>query len=265
MPTFTVTTNPPMVRVAYAGTDFVANTHHITVYRVVDGVRTSVRSAIELYAVGGAVVEDYEAPIGVTYAYIAEQFNDAGVSLGYSTSSSTSIPAEAPNVAWISDPLDPATAVRVVLSDNAGSVRSRPVPGTIHRVGLRTVALVGQRGLLEDLPMDFYTESLADRDTLLATVGATGGLVLIRSAPPVPIPRLLYCWAADPRPREFDLLGSDEGAVWENTVQEISPIEGGIVSSLTSWQIYIDAFPLWSDFNAAYATWFDAMKNPPEV
>jgi hypothetical protein len=264
MTTVTVTSDPPTVQIAYASGDLNAATHHIIAYRIVEGVSTSVRSSIDQFAVGGVVVNDYEAPIGPV-DYRLQQFDDAGAELGYTDPVFATVPADSAQTAYISDPLDATSGVRVVLDDTAGRVRSRPVPGTLHRVGLRTVALVGQRGLLEDLPMNFYTETLEDRDAILAMIGDTSGLVLIRTAAPVPVPRLLYCWASDPRPSEFDLLGSDEGAIWDNTVQEVSPTEGGLVVGPVTWQTYMDAFPLWSDFNAAYLTWFDAMQNPPEV
>jgi hypothetical protein len=259
-------TTAPSVRVSYAASDLHPLVHHVTAYRIVENVATSVRTAIDLFAVGGVVFDDAETPIGATATYRLQQYDSAGVELGYATTPSVvTIPSPNPVYAWISDPLNPASAVRVVLAETAARNRTRPIPGTLHKVGMRTVALVGQRGLLEQLPMDFFTETLVDRDRVDALITETSGLVLIRTAPPVPIPRLLYCWAANASPIELDPFGNEEATAWANTVEEVSPTEGAVLSIPNNWQIYIDAFPLWSDFNAAYLTWIDAMQNPPEV
>ena len=52
---------------------------------------------------------------------------------------------------------------------------------------------------------------------------------------------------------------------WENPVDELSPVEGKSVSSVTPWSIYLAAFPVWNNFNAAYLLWLDAINNPPEA
>lgn len=263
MTSITFTTAPPSARVIFSSADLFAKTETITAYRVIDGVSTTVRSAVRIFAVGGALFDDAEVPVGVTVEYRAQQFDGTGKELGFTQSASVLVPGER-GVGWVSDPLDASSAVRVVLAESAGRLPRRPVPGAVYRVGARTVALVGSRGLLQDLPMDFYTETTADRQAIWNLIGATGGLLLFRTPPPVPIPRLLYAWAANATFDDFDPYGG-EGSVWSNTVQEITPTDAPLVVGAAPWQAYINAFPTWADFNAAYLTWFDALKSPPEV
>jgi hypothetical protein len=260
------TDDPTVVHLVYTAADLAATVSTVTVYRVYEGsVATPVRSGVSLFAAGGFVVDDHEVPVGVEVSYTVRQFSSTGAELGYTPSVSITIPVDGPEVAYLSDPLDATRSVRVILSTTAASSPSAPIPGTLHRVGMRTVALVGQRGLLESLNMDFYTTTIEDRDTVLGLIGATGGLLLIRTAPPVPVPRLLYVWAANAVPTGFDLRYGDEGTSWANTVQEVSPTMGPLSAYTITWQTYIDAFPTWADFNAAYSSWFAAIQNPPEV
>jgi hypothetical protein len=259
--TVTITVAPPTARITLREDDLLPGTARVTLYRIAEGRTTEVRAGKDLFAAGGAVLVDYEIPLGVPVTYRAQQYAEDGTELGYTGAVEVTVPVDSPYRGWISDPLDATVAVPVVFSDAAGRSPSAPIPGTVYRVGDRTVALVGQQGLLENLNMDFFTETLADRDALLGLLRSSGGLVLIRSAPALQVPRLLYCWAANAVPDTF----AGEFTAWANTVQEVSPTEGGIVLSPVTWQTYIDAFPTWEAFNAAYLTWFDAMENPPEV
>ena len=262
LPTITSTNVPPSAQINFDSANLNAAVSTITAYRTVDGITTTVRSAIRLFATGGVSFIDHEIPIGVPVTYQVQQYNSSGTALGYTDPAVITVPTPGPLVAWVTDPLDATQAVRVILSDAAGRRPSRPVPGTLHRIGRRTVALVGQRGLMEQLNMDFYTETEADRDAIDALLDQSGGLLLIRTAPPVPVPRLLYVWAPNAVPEDFDPTG-EEGTIWTNTVDEVSPAEGPLVRGAATWQLYMDAFPTWGDMDAAYTTWLDAMKNPP--
>lgn len=265
-PTLTTNTDPPIVTVVFGGSDLPAGTATATLYRIFDGVTTTVRSAENIFAVGGFRADDVEAPSGIPISYRAQAFDASGNDLGYTPTATVTVPALSPDYGWLSNPLDPAREpIRIIMEGSAGQGPQRPIPGNVYQVGTRVVALVGVRGLRQDLDMPFFTETTADREAIQDLITDTNGLILIRTPPPMMVPRLLYCWAPNPIPEEFNLPIGMEDIAWTNTVQEISPIRGNPVSSLIPWQIYIDAFPTWADFNAAYLTWLDAIKSPPEV
>jgi hypothetical protein len=138
--------------------------------------------------------------------------------------------------------------------------------GNLFQVGLRTVALVSKQSLVTGLNMDFFTYTTADRKKVQDLLGRTGGLILIRTPPPMMVPRQLYCWASNASPAEFNLAAGVEKVRWSNQVSEISAPVGNLFVTTVTYQTYIDAFPgaTYGDVMAVYtSTYFDAMKNPP--
>jgi hypothetical protein len=114
--------------------------------------------------------------------------------------------------------------------------------------------------------MDFFTYTEADRKAVQTLLSRTGGLILIRTPPPMMVPRQLYCWASNPSPAEYNLAGGVQKVRWSNQVSEISAPEGQLFVTTVTYQTYIDAFPTatYGDVMAVYtSTYFDAMKNPP--
>lgn len=113
--------------------------------------------------------------------------------------------------------------------------------------------------------MSFYTDTAEEYAAVLALVASSNGVLLFRNPPPMPVPRLLYAWSKAIVPDEFNLPAGLEDFEWENPVDELSPVEGKSVSSVAPWDIYLAAFPVWNNFNAAYLLWLDAINNPPEA
>lgn len=263
MTTAVVTAAPPSVRLTFEAADLDPDVQTVTVIRTVDGVDTTVRSSVKAFASGGWVGEDHEVPPGVTVSYRAMQWDSGGRELADSAPVEATIPSDGPDVGWISDPLTEGSAIRVVLTDAAGQSPSRPMIGSLLQVGLNTIALVAGMGKLQSLDMSFYSYTEADRKAIFALLGSTGGLVLIRTPPPMLVPRMLYCWAQNAMPQEYSLPAGIQQVRWANTVSEISEPEGLPVTVALSYQVYLDAFPTYLDAQAAYSTYLDAMKNPP--
>lgn len=263
MPTLTTTANPPSTHIVFY--DLNPATQRLTLYRMYDTFTGTVRSAVDVFAAGGWVGDDWETPPGVPVTYRAQQFDVDGNELGYTDPVTVTIPVSSPEDMWLSDPFDATSAIKVRAAVGTGQQPSRPVPGTVLRVGDRTVVLASPQGLLQDLKMDFITITTEDQEAVLALIQRTSGLILIRTPPPMMVPRLLYCWASNPIPDAFDLPHGDQRVSWANQVQEITPVEGDVQVVPVTWQTYMDAFPTWGDMDAAYLNWFDAMSNPPEV
>jgi hypothetical protein len=192
-------------------------------------------------------------------SYVAEAFDASGVSLGTVTPLTGTITAPDPRVVWISDPTNPNLTVSATAEIGFAAGQSRKRAVQTYQVGDRVVALLGQMGKLSSIPlrlMSLTAAATASLDTLLRQTA-----ILIRTAPPMRLPRLLY--VVIPTITE-DPLGWD-GAVslWDLSGDEIDATTLDILIPVVTWQDYIDAFATWADMEAAYSTWFDAMKNPP--
>lgn len=254
-------TADPQVRVTIEATDMFSDTVSIVVYRSVDGVETTVRSSLMAAAAGGWTGIDWEAPVGPV-AYRAEMFDTDGNDLGSTISVFATLEYSDSDAAWISDPLDATSAIQVFMSSGSESAQSRPVSGTTYALGDRTVVLAGQRSPLTGLHADFETLTAADRQSVQSLIDQTGGLVLLRTAPEVPLPRLLYCWCADPQP-SMSVMDDFEQALWSNQANEVSEIQGPPAVAAVPYSIYEAAFPTYGDAEAAYSTYLEAYKNPP--
>ncbi|AYG02365.1 hypothetical protein D7I44_01665 [Gryllotalpicola protaetiae] len=253
------------MRITFYAADLDPATAQITLYRTVDGVRTTVRSGLRALALGGWTGVDWEAPLGpVTYQ--AAMVDAAGNALGDTAPLVAVIPSPRPDTAWISDPLDAGSAVKVTMVRGAGLAQSRPVQGSRLLLGTRVIALAGQRSLMTGLAMPFFTDTDAAREAVTRLITQTGGLVLIRTAAPHPLPRLLYAWASDPQPSSYrDPAGGYGITSWASTVDEISEVEGPPAIAAAPWQAYRDAFPTWEFMRAIYPVWLEAKKNPPQA
>lgn len=269
-PVVTFTDDPPIANISLDLTAMSDDVETLTLYRVYadrpvsSQVTTTVRRGVNKFASGGFATTDEEVPIGMPVSYYAALYRADGVFVGNSLPTTVTVGNTASiDDGWISDPLVEGSAIKVTLTDVAGSNPSRPMVGTKYQVGYRTVVLNSRQSHLTDLDMGFYTDTKADMQAIQDLIEGTGGLVLIRCTPPRMVPRMLYCWMQNASPDDFNYPAGLEDAEWANTVQETSAVEGDVTLPAVSWQTYIDAFSTWANMEAAYTTWFDAKKNPP--
>lgn len=262
----------PTVGIIWADADLADNVATMTVYRVINGVESIVRRANQHFALGGLVTADAEAPAGVEIGYYGKVYRADDVLLGSTpialitlTPDPIDTGIENLDIAWISDPLDETSVIAVELTETAGAKPSKPVIGQKYLVGARTVVLTGRRSDIIGLDMGFYVSGLDQKEAVDDLVTASGGLLLIRTMPPRMIPRMLYCWMQNPIPDEFNLGAGIPDIEFDNTVDQTSMPDGDASVVAVPWQVYIDAFPTWTDAQAAYTSWFDGMSNPPGV
>jgi hypothetical protein len=140
---------------------------------------------------------------------------------------------------------------------STGLSRKRAVQ--TYQVGDRVVALLGPIGKLAGVPLRLVSLTAASTASLDVLLRQTA--VLIRTAPPMRLPRLLY--VVVPTVTENPLGWDGESSLWDLSGDEIDATTLDILIPVVTWQDYIDAFATWADMEAAYSTWFDAMKNPP--
>lgn len=252
----------PQTRISFDSADLDPATVQVTVLRTVDDVDTTVRSSLRAKAIGGYVVTDWEAPAGPV-SYRAQMVDASGNSLGDSASVTASLTPLDTDEAWLSDPLDPNSAIKVNVLTGLELGQSRPGNGSSYYVGGRFVVLAGVPNLLSSLPFAFSTETAQARKDVLSLVQRTNGLILVRTSDPVPLPRLLYCWAQDAQPSMYNVDGQFGYAQWSAKLDEQSEMQGPPAVGATPWSLYRAAFPTWADMRAAYSTWMDAKRNPP--
>ena len=172
-PTLTTYMGAPCPRVEVFFTSFAAGTATVTVYRLAAGREHRVRGAVRAPVSGSLSRIDFEAPFGVPVTYRAEQFNTAGISLGFTDSSSVTI--DSPD-SWMHNPLDPAGAVQVVLGDETAKTIVRPTPGAVSRPKGRVVGVVlsEPRQGVAGLQIVVRTSSDEDADKVQGMVGDDG-------------------------------------------------------------------------------------------
>ena len=237
-------------------------TQTMTVTAITPDDTYPVRSADRAYAVGGFVGTDHEAPPGVDVTYRGQMFAADGTDLGYTDASVVRYDID-PSRVILSDPLEPGNAVLVEARNAFGETKVRRRSGNTFRAGGRTIGLYAPLGLLENVKLPVQTQTLEDADMLERVLSAMP--VLVRSMPPVRLPRQLYVAIDTDESQDVDVQYGGEWTRYPLEGTQVSRSVTDIVVPIVTWQTYMDAFPTWAAFNAAYATWLDAMDNPPEV
>lgn len=254
-PTLTPTIDGnPCPRVLVVFTTLAAGTQTINVYRTAEGRTFQVRGGVNLFAVGGAQVMDFECPFGIAASYQAEQFNSAGVSLGFTDQASITL-----NVtqSWIHQPLSPSLAVTGKIMMDSANDFMRPIPGsTVWPEGATAGRFIGgQRQGLTQTPLHVKLGSTADSDEFANMFGSYTTsfppILCIRTPPVIRMPRLLF--AACAQPHEV-IGGINRVIVWQMVIDEVAPPAPGLILP-TLRRMDIDAaYPTRAARAAAYAT-----------
>lgn len=259
MAMITLTAEPPSAHLVWEAADLPTGTHTIKVTRTADETYV-VRGGSALFAEGGAVLDDFEIPLGVDFTYTAEAFDEDGTSLGTLDPITGHVDAD-DGKAWISDPTDPSSAVQVDLRSDFGETYEWDRAIQTYQVGDRLVSLLGAMGKLTNINLALQTKDADTRSSLLALLKRT--IVLFRVPPPTEVPRLLYVVVAKVQKQDINVQYGRQLTQWPITGDEIDATTLDIVIPIVTYQDFMDAFPLYSDAMAAYSTYFDAIKNPP--
>lgn len=253
---------PLRVAVDFPSGDLVGGTVEVEVIAsTADGSRSvrSLSSSWRIPASGGAYIEDYEVELGVEVTYQARQYNAGGTMLGLTAP--VVVQADIPTDQLIvQDPLAPRSWVRLGGRAATASQLTTSRTSALYRRGAATVGLLGETGLLEGVPVEAVTESPADAARLAAVLAE--GYVLVRSMPPVPLPRCLHALVSSVS-RAWGAAADDDFTVWPLSLDEVSSSRVPIIESPLTWDRYKATYATWAAMKAAYSTWLDAKKSPP--
>lgn len=163
----------PCPRVEVFFPSFDAGTATVTVYRLSGGQERQVRGAVNAPTGGTLTRIDFEVPFNAPATYRAEQFNAAGVSLGFTPSAAVTVVS---GETWMHNPLNPEGSVVVFFGDDDGWSVTRPTPGEVsHPKGRRVgVVLSEPRKGVVGLKVTVRTSSEADADRVQAMCGDGG-------------------------------------------------------------------------------------------
>lgn len=233
---------------------------YVTVFQISAEGTIPVRSAIRSFAAGGYFITDYEVPLGIPVSYRAEQFDAAGNSMGFTDTATTQVDIPV-GVAVFQDPLEPAVSAVVGCEASFAETLSRTREVKRHLIGFETIALMGAMSLLEDVNLRVWADADVTQRKFDAVLSRTQ--VLVRTMPPMPLPRAFHVVIPSPKRVPFDIRFDGETNVWDLTAFEVTRSTLDIIVPPVTWQRVIDAYPTWADVIAAHPTWLDVLKNPP--
>lgn len=255
----------PRVDVFIDDADLDPSTVTVSVHQMSVAGDVVVRGMDHVLSTGGFAGTDYEVPFGVPVTYKVQQHDVDGIDLGYVLELVTQVDV-GEGVAVLSDPLSPGVAVMVNALADFGGKLTRNRKARVYRAGTRTVALMGLRSLLEDVPLHCETESIDDADALETLLDAAG--MLVRVPPNTRLPLVMYAVVPEPEQVPIDVQFGGELVEWNLTGDEVSRPSLDILVAVINYgrfAAYMNTLPDNSYGNAAtiWSSYLDAMRNPP--
>lgn len=243
---------------------FADGTETITAYRTAAGRTVPVRGQIDVYAVGGVNIIDWQAPAGIPVTYRAEQFDSDGNSLGYGAPFSTQLDFDG---MWVHNPFDPAGAVRVTPASGTAATIPRPTPGDTYRAagsGL-AVTIYGQRQGVTEAPFSFFTFTEEDGNKVRVMLGdpytspSTPPLLVIRTGTDQRTMRFPQPFIAGVDLTETPVDAETGGTIirWDGTATEIPDPAPALVAALIDLDDLDASYATLDDLDAAYQTLFE--------
>jgi len=229
----------------------------VDVYRSALGRELRMRGGFQA-AVSGALTRiDFEIPFNTPVTYWAEMFDVAGLSLGMTDRTTTTLYS---TLTWMHNPLDPRGAVQVEMADTAARSFSRPSGGEIvHPLGRSFgVVISSGRSGLRDLVMDCYTATLEDADKVQAMFGTySRGFVpvaCIRVGSTMRVPKPLFLGVLDAVEEDVDIRYGGTFTAHRLTGDEVSPPTPALVVPLLTRADLNSYYPTRAALNADHVS-----------
>jgi hypothetical protein len=231
----------------------------ISIYRVTsDGARTLVRGPSGLIdrqplTSDIMVLEDHEAPLGVSFYYRIDLYTAAGVLASTRSSDPVSLTLDDVNEAWLKDPGNPQRNMRVLVEKPPDW--SRPIEQSVQVVrGRRNkVVFSGRRqGLEGDLTI--WTRSDAERESLHLLLDS-GNTLLWQVAPGMGETDM-YVAVGQTGPGRVGGTAREPWRTWTLPLTEQDmPVTTGVNGAAgRTWQDVVTEFATCADVLAVYVT-----------
>lgn len=237
--------------------------NYITLRRWADDeLPAIVREANHRALTGTFVVDDLETPFGIEVSYSADLYT-GDVPLGTTARFTGFIPVRDPLVVYIADPLDPRSVVKGIVGEDFADDMGKVREGNFETPGGSTegsVLLAGPSQGYTGINLHFYTNDAATTRKFKRLRDQTP-LAVLRTAPPIPIPRTIYVAVLHPRSRLLDKL--DGFTEWDWTSQQVIAPKVGIIVPLHSYADYMAFYSTYQAAMSIFATYLDAILNPP--
>lgn len=235
-------------------TNYVAGTARVRLYRYSDDRTWLVRGGVDIAPT--VAVRDYEVPSGVTSTYRAEMFNSAGVSLGFNTPASVTMPAFGP---VLHQPLDPSLFADVILMVGTAEKLSRPTPrDVVYTEGATVGRHIGARRRgLQRAPLLLEVESIEAADMVQAMLGTYEteqvGVLCLRTPPPTRLPRTFFFSSDELEEIDVNVHYPVGGLLirYEARADEVEPPFPGLVKPLLTY----DDIDTAGDYDVQDARW----------
>lgn len=259
----------PRATVDIDDADLHVDATEITVWEISKWGQVIVRGAERKGAGGGFVVTDYELPAGVDVTYRVEQFDAGGASLGYagfSLSAQVTIPF---GHVVIQDPLAPASAIVLKAQPAFGSQLRRRRPKRKYQAGSKTFAMTGLYSAFEQVPLHVWTQTEEEREQLAAILEQP--LILVRTHPAMRLPGAFYAVLEETIDDTSRAASGLDGDRWFLTGDQLSRPDLEVIVPIYTYDLfkaYLDEkygppYATYDDASVEYATYLDALRNPP--
>ncbi|WP_382307274.1 hypothetical protein [Herbiconiux sp. UC225_62] len=240
----------------------------VTVSRTSEGRTFKVRGMVDLDVNSELTRRDYEAPFDREMTYLAQYFDGGGNAVGYSEQASVRLPALTRGTAWWHNPLDPESAVRVMMGPNAASELTREIESELLRVRNRSVGVMigGVRQGLTKIPLDCITLTPGESARFDALFGGydriVTGVVCIRPSGVIPLPGVLFANVSAPTQQPYNRKQRvDPSSDWPLVGDEVAPPAPAIVRALLTYQDFEDFYSSYAEFEAAYPSYQEASRD----
>jgi hypothetical protein len=231
----------------------------LTVYRVTEFGREAVREAENLLAAEGAFVQDFEAPQGLDFHYIAQAFDRDNVPSPVGPPSPVlELPGED---CIIQDPRDPTTAVVASLTAEAlESMVFAQDQSLSTAIGQsRPSGTVGTRQRASNVPLDVFTYTREQTHALFELIQRAG--VLLFRLPASSPDHLKGYWAVQAGMEAMDPV--KKGDVWKWKLTGVMVERPGF-TAVVHHGTYADLerWPSYAHIEAAYGTYAELEGSP---
>lgn len=247
--------------------DFPVGVSTVTVWRTAKNRAFRVRGLVNVSTAGVVTIRDFEAPWGVELSYRAEQFDSSGNFVSWSDAETITLTAPDVDVAWLHNPFDPSTSVRVDVTIGAARDVVRPNNAELFRPKGRSAPIVisDTRSGVTGVLLTVTTVTLNDADKIDDLFGGyddgTVPIIVIRTHPLFRLPQPFFAYCDQPRMLAAATRAGGEFVDFELTADEVAPPVEASVTALLDYADFTAAYADYAAFTAAYADYAEATRD----